>query len=86
MEVINSLEVFPPEEDSPGEINDALRIVLEKDHLVDAITITSSTKDWVVTLSGSVRSEAERDAAEDDAWYIWGVNDVANNIKVIKWR
>jgi osmotically-inducible protein OsmY len=86
MEVINSLEVFPPEEDSPDEINDALRIVLEKDHLVDASTITSSTKDWVVTLSGSVRSEAERDAAEDDAWYIWGVNDVANNIKVIKWR
>jgi osmotically-inducible protein OsmY len=83
-DVINSLEVVPPEEDSPEEVKDALRIVLEKDRLVDASSICSSTKDWVVTLWGSVRSAAERDVAEDDAWYIWGVNDVENNIKVIK--
>jgi osmotically-inducible protein OsmY len=83
-DVINSLEVVPPEEDSPEEVNDALRIVLEKDRLVDGSSICSFAKDWVVTLWGSVRSAAEREAAEDDAWYIWGVNDVENNIKVIK--
>jgi osmotically-inducible protein OsmY len=83
-DVINSLEVVPPQEDSTGEINDALRIVLDKDPLVDACSISFSTKDWVVTLTGTARSEAERDAAEDDAWYIWGVNDVVNEIKVIK--
>jgi osmotically-inducible protein OsmY len=83
-DVINSLEVVPPEEDSHDEVNEALRIVFDKDRLVDASTVSSSTKDWVVTLEGSVRSEGERNAAEDDAWYIWGVNGVANNIKVIK--
>lgn len=84
IEVINSLEVVPPEEDSPEEVKDALGIVLDKDRLVDASSITASVKDWVVTLEGTVRGEAEKLAAEDDAWYIWGVNDVANNIKVIK--
>lgn len=84
IEVINSLEVVPVEEDSPEEVKDALRIVLDKDCLVDASSITASVKDWVVTLEGTARSAEERLAAEDDAWYIWGVNDVANNIKVIK--
>jgi osmotically-inducible protein OsmY len=84
VEVINSLEVVPAEEDSPEEVNEALRIVLDKDRLVDASCILTKTKDWVVTLEGTARSEAERTAAEDDAWYIWGVNDVKNNIKVVK--
>ncbi len=84
IEVINSLEVVPAEEDSPEEVKDALRIVFEKDRLVDASSITASVKDWVVTLEGTARSAEERLAAEDDAWYIWGVNDVTNNIKVIK--
>ncbi len=84
VEVINSLEVVPAEEDSPEEVNEALRIVLDKDRLVDASCILTKTKDWVVTLEGTARSEAERTAVEDDAWYIWGVNDVKNNIKVVK--
>ncbi len=81
-DVINSLEVVPPEEDSDDEVVEALRLVLEKDSLVDATRIGISSKDWVVTLTGTVNSESERDAAEDDAWYIWGVNDVINNIEV----
>ncbi len=84
MDVINSLEVVPPEEDSDDEISEALRIVLEKDRLVDAGSISISTKNWVVTLSGTAACEAEREAAEADAWYIWGVNDVVNNIVVTK--
>lgn len=80
VDVINSLEVDPPEEDSDDEIIDALRQVLEKDRLVNSAEITISTKDWTVTLNGLAGSEAERDAAEDDAWSIWGVNDVVNKI------
>ncbi|MBI5599512.1 MAG: BON domain-containing protein [Deltaproteobacteria bacterium] len=80
-DVINSLEVLPPEEDSPDEINDALRIVFEKDSLVDASSIKVSTNGWVVTLSGTVKSHSGKEAAEDDAWYVWGVNDVVNNIQ-----
>ncbi len=81
-DVINSLEVVPPEEDTPDEIRDALRIVLEKDRLVDASSITIEVRDWTVTLRGTVKSDVERDAAEDDAWYLWGVNDVINELEV----
>ncbi|MBI5562199.1 MAG: BON domain-containing protein [Deltaproteobacteria bacterium] len=80
-DVINSLEVTPPEEDSPDELRDALTIILEKDRLVDAAAITVDVNGWVVTLGGAAQSEAEREAAEDDAWYVWGVNDVVNNIR-----
>lgn len=82
-DVINSLEVDPPEEDTDDEISDALRIVLEKDRLVDASSINIFTKNWTVTLNGAVKSEAEKDAAEADAWYVWGVNEVVNRLKVV---
>ncbi len=81
-DVINSLEVAPQEDDSDDEVEDALRIALEKDRLVDASGITVLARNWVVTLSGSVGSDAEKNAAEEDAWYIWGVNDVVNNLVV----
>lgn len=81
-DVINSIEVNPPEDDTGDEIRDALLQVLEKDRLVDASSITVSVKDWGVTLGGIARSQAEKDAAEDDAWYVWGVNSVINNIEV----
>jgi len=35
-DVVNGVEVVPPEEDDDGEITDAVRIALEKDPLVDA--------------------------------------------------
>lgn len=81
-DVINSLEVTPQEDDTDDEVEDALRIALEKDGLVDASGITVFAKNWVVTLNGSVGSDAEKNAAEEDAWYIWGVNDVVNNLVV----
>ncbi|MBI5588015.1 MAG: BON domain-containing protein [Deltaproteobacteria bacterium] len=82
LDVINSLEVLPPMADNEDELNDALRIVLEKDRLVDALSLTYSNRDYVVTLNGVAGSAEERHAAEEDAWYIWGVNDVVNNIRV----
>jgi osmotically-inducible protein OsmY len=82
-EVINSLEVEPPEEDRASEVTDALRIVLEKDRLVDESSIKVATEDWVVRLSGAVKSEEQREAAENDAWYVWGVNDVINELEVV---
>lgn len=81
-DVINSLEVAPPEDDNDDEITDALRIVLEKDKLVDESEIRIRTKDFIVTLDGLARSDAEKEAAEEDAWYVWGVNGVVNNIVV----
>src|SRR4030067_2267948 len=52
LDVINSIEVNPPEEDSDGELSDAVRLALEKDRLVDAQSLKVSTNGYVVTLEG----------------------------------
>ena len=83
-DVINSLEVNPPEEDSDEEITEAVVLALEKDILVNHSNIKVTTKNWVVTLDGAVHSEPAKNAAEDDAWYVWGVNEVKSRLKVIK--
>lgn len=83
-DVINSLEVNPPEEDSDDEITDAVMLALEKDKLVNHSNIKVSTKNYIVTLDGSVHSEAAKNAAENDAWYVWGVNMVASRLTIIK--
>lgn len=81
-DVINELEVSPPEEDNDGEITDALRMVLEKDPFLDAGQIRIGTKGGIVTLEGLVKTEAQREMAENDAWYIFGVDMVVNLLSV----
>lgn len=82
VDVINSIEVVPAEADTDDEVSDAVRLILEKDRLVDAASIKVRTKDWIVTLEGVAGSLEEKEAAEDDAWFTWGVNGVVNNIVV----
>jgi osmotically-inducible protein OsmY len=82
-DVLNELRVEPPEEDNDDEIADALRIVLEKDPLVphaDDIAIRVHRR--VVTLSGAVPSEAARRRIEQDAWGLFGVEVVVNQIQI----
>lgn len=79
-DVINSIEIVPAEADSDDEVSDAIRLILEKDRLVDASSLRVFTRDWVVTLEGVLASAESREAAEDDAWFTWGVNGVVNNI------
>ncbi|KYF57127.1 hypothetical protein BE04_44740 [Sorangium cellulosum] len=81
-DVVNALEVDAPEEDNDDEISDAVRIVLEKDPLLDASEIGVRTERSRVTLRGLVASEEQRRTAEHDAWYVFGVNDVNNEIEV----
>lgn len=81
-DVVNGLAVVPPEEDSDGEISDAVRNALEKDGFVDASQIRVSTHDYVVTLEGLVPTESEKDMAEKDAWYVFGVDRVENKLIV----
>lgn len=83
-DVINSLEVKPPEEDSDEEITEAVVLVFEKDKLVNHSNIKVTTRNYVVTLNGVVKSEIAKEAAEDDAWYVWGVNGVINRLKVVR--
>jgi osmotically-inducible protein OsmY len=81
-DVINGLEEVPPEEDNDEELIDAVRLVLEKDPFVDASKIRVSSKDWVVTLEGLVPTEAMKQMAERDAWYVLGVKSVVNRIEI----
>lgn len=82
-DVINGIAVDPPEEDSDDAIAEATRLALEKDPFVNAGQIRVGVRRAVVTLIGSVTNEYERDMAEFDAWYVFGVDRVINNIGVL---
>ena len=82
-DVVNGLEVTPPEEDSPIAIEEAVRTVLERDPFVDAGQVRVGVRLRTVRLTGAVRSDALRDMAERDAWCVFGVDEVINNIQVI---
>jgi osmotically-inducible protein OsmY len=81
-DVVNGLEVAPPEEDTDDEVTDALRLVLETDPMVDADQIGIRTRNRVVTLEGAVASDEERKRAEFDAWCVFAVNRVVNRLEI----
>jgi len=83
-DVINGLAVEPPEEDRDAEILDALRIVHEKDPFLDATQISARCADARITLQGGARSEEERSLAESDAWALFAVDDVINEIQLVE--
>lgn len=83
-DVINGIECSPPMDDSDEEITDAVRMALEKDPFVNASQIHVVAHDAVVSLEGLVPTESERDMAELDAWYVFGVDKVINYIKVYR--
>ncbi len=80
-DVVNGIAVSPPEADSDGEIADAIRLALEKDPFVDATQVRVFVNEGQVTLTGTVPTESERDMAECDAWYVFGVDRVDNRVK-----
>lgn len=81
-DVINNIRVSPPEEDSEAGIAEAVLQVLEKDPFVNAESIQVSVRGAVVTLEGTVPRQAERKLAEDDAWYVFDVDNVINQLSV----
>lgn len=82
LDVINGIAVEPPEKDNVEALEDAVRVVLEKDPFVNASQIRVGVRETTVRLTGLVPSEAERDMAEFDAWYVFGVDAVINEIEV----
>jgi osmotically-inducible protein OsmY len=80
--VDNRLTVEPPEEDTDDELNDAVRIVLEKDPMVHADTITVGTAAGVVHLDGTVATEGERRFAVLDCFAVPGVWDVKDRLEI----
>jgi hypothetical protein len=80
-DVVNGITVDPPEEDGPIQIEEAVRIALDKDPLFDASQIRVGVRGRTVRLTGLVPTAAARDAAEWDGWYVFGVDDVINEIE-----
>jgi osmotically-inducible protein OsmY len=56
--------------------------VLEKDPFVNSESIPVHTRRAVVTLDGTVPREADVKRAEDDTWYVFGVDRVINRLVV----
>jgi BON domain len=79
-DVVNGIVVDPPEDDGPDQIEEALRVVLDRDPAVEAGQIRVGVRARTVRLTGLVPSEAMRIRAETDAWAVFGVDDVINQI------
>lgn len=81
-DVVNGIEVAPPEEDNDAEVVDAIRLILEKNPFINASQIKVSCRDYAVTLEGIVSSESQRQIAEADCWYVFRVDRVTNELQV----
>jgi len=82
--VVNKLSVEHVMDDPDGEMTDALRMVLEKDRLVNSAQIRAHCRDFTAILDGLVKNVTEKSLAEADAWYLFGVNEVNNRLKVLE--
>ena len=80
--VDNRLAVVPDEEDSDDELNDAVRIVLEKDPMVHADRIAVGTAAGIVHLDGTVAAEEEKRFAALDCFAVPGVWDVNDRLEI----
>lgn len=82
-DVVDALEVLPPEQDNDDEVSDALSLVLEMDPMIPhPEQIRVHTHNYVVTLDGLVATQTEKDRAEQDAWCLFAVDKVINQLAV----
>ena len=79
-DVIDGIGITPPEQDSEAAVTDAVLQVLERDPFVNSESIRVHTRKAVVTLDGTMPREAEVALAEDDAWYVFGVDRVVDRL------
>jgi osmotically-inducible protein OsmY len=81
-DVINGIAVEPGEADGADQIAEAVRLTLEKDPYLDASEIKVGVRNRTVRLTGLLPGEAQKRMAENDAWCVFGVDDVVNEIQV----
>jgi osmotically-inducible protein OsmY len=81
-EVRNELQVKPDLLRPAEEIAADVAKALADDLRVDDRSVVVNVAEGIVRLSGTVSSEAERRAAEEDAWRTDGVVDVSNELTV----
>lgn len=80
--VDNALAVDPPQGDSDEVLNDALRMVLEKDPLIDAGQVHAGSTAGIVELEGQLPSAELHRLAVRDVWAVPGVWDVDDHLRV----
>lgn len=81
-DVINGISVEPEEKDAAIRIQEAVQLALDLDPFVNASQVRVGARIRTVRLTGLVGSDEQRHAAEADAWYVFGVDDVINEIGV----
>lgn len=81
-DVVNGMEVVPDQPDSDEELAKAVRIVLKKDPFVNGERVSVTVRRSVVTLEGDVPSAPQKEMAEFDAWYVFGVDKVVDRLEV----
>lgn len=77
----NELKVDPPRESNDDELNDAVRMALEKDPLVDAGQLHVATAASIVQLEGLVPNETQRRRVIEDVWLVPSVWDVDDKLQ-----
>jgi osmotically-inducible protein OsmY len=82
VDVQSDLQVIPDIIRRDAEIQNDVKRKLVEDIIVDANTIRISVQGGVVTLTGTVPSLFQKQAAEDDAWAQPGVRGVVNELRV----
>jgi osmotically-inducible protein OsmY len=84
-DVINGMEVLseqPDQPDSDKELEKAVRVVLNKDPFLNEDRIRVTAVRSVVTLDGNLPSAPQKEMAECDAWYVFGVDKVNSRLEV----
>jgi osmotically-inducible protein OsmY len=74
--VDNRIEVIPPRREHDEELADVVRMVLEKDPLLDATQFKVRAENGVVRLEGLAGNEEKRRMAIRDCYYVPGVREV----------
>lgn len=84
IDVVNNLAVKPPRVWTDEEIRSMVRANIDRDvRITTPEKIHVSVSGGVVTLTGTVPSYDQKEAASDDAWSVPGVIDVINDIVVV---
>jgi osmotically-inducible protein OsmY len=81
-DVINGMDVIADQPDSDAELAKAVKIVLKKDPFINEEQILVGADGAVVTLDGAVPSTPQKEMAEADAWYVFGVDKVVDRLEV----
>ncbi len=78
--IVSQIEIKPPMAKT-AQVKADIEAALRRTAAVDAKAIHVETRDGTVTLSGTVRSVAERNDAERAAWNAPGVNRVKDELQ-----